>query len=532
MKKVLSSMLALTLCAGAFGFPVNVASADDETPALPATAAGTFKMAEGASVCVSDPGIRFRVEIADDVVETAKAADDFGFLVFPQEYLATAKANVEAGTAANYHDKFDGELVDDQVPADKAGTYGLYDYAEVSMTDEDLEAAVYTYAEDGKQYVNVIYQDEVVENRDVELTALAWYKNGETYTYAELNDSFSRSVAYVVQQEYIAGNYSRSGIMTGFPWLAGDTFEIRSGADMTELSAAVAAGETFENINFALTKTIAVGSKYVPVADNFAGTFNYDGNRLLMVDNENKPFAAVETEGEETLNVKSVATRSNSITKTEGYENISSKFIDASSVEFKFGKLGNMGAISYKNNQTFTNADTSTETVACVWFDAKGASGNVTAYLSCTSDWIYGRQSVDLIAAKELFTSIKFRMYVEFVDENGDYNPDLVWKKNYNIASASESLLSLSGYNDSASAATCFPMSQWFEFTVEIDDLMGITGVTASNYTTLGALADGSAITAEYQAVNGDVFLSKIYTRTRSNPGGVKFYFADCVFGQ
>ena len=523
MKKFLSSILALTLCVGAVGFPVNVAVADDgdSTPVQPTTAVDTFKMAEGASISITGAqGIRFRVEIGDDVVETAKAADDFGFLVFPQVYLATAVANVTAGTAENYHDKFDGELVENQVPADKAGTYGLFDYAEVSLSDEDLENAVYTDFDNGLQYVNVVMTDGVAENRDVELAAIAWYKTGENYTYADFNADFSRSITYVAQQEYIAGNYSRDGLKKAFPWLTSKAFEINSGADMKELALA-SQTETFEGFTFKLTKTVAVGSDYVPVAASFAGTFEYGNYALLMVDNANeKPFAAES----ETLNVEAVSTLSNATYGgyyyKSGYKKMPKEFIDASTTQFLYGNVNSNvdKAASVSGKTTKIVSGDVEEDVA--YFTIKGTTAsNATAFMSCTSAWHCDYrvnettagmkpEYSDLLAVKELFSAVKFRIYVEQAGTNGQ-----AW------ASPAAGVFNLSGYNGSSNK---FVFDEWIEYTVSIDDIIaavqtdGITAQLKNYYET--------ALGTDY--ADGYIALDKVYVKGCA----ITFYFADAVF--
>lgn len=522
--KLLSSTLALALGVSAFGFPVSVATAEDGEPTptpVPTTAADTFKMAEGASACISDPGIRFRVEIGDTVAETAKAADEFGFLVFPQEYLATAKANIEAGTADNYHDKFDGELEPGKVvPADKVGTYGLFDYVAVSISDEDFDNAVYTDPDNGLQYVNVVYQDEVLKNIDVELTALAWYKNGETYTYAELSDSFSRSVAYVAQQEYIAGNYNRAGLMNAFSWLATDDFEIRSGADMKELAVA-SQTEAFAGIKFKLTKTVAVGSDYVPVAASFAGTFEYGNYALLMVDNANeKPFAAES----ETLNVEAVSTLSNATRGgyyyKSGYKKMPKEFIDASTTQFLYGAVNNLfdkdASVSGKTRK-IVSGDVE-EDVAYFTIATTGTK-NTTAFMSCTSAWHCDYRVTattagmkpeysDLLAVKELFSAVKFRVYVEQAGTNGQ-----AW------ASPAAGVFSLSGYS---SGSNKFVFGEWIEYTVSIDDI--IAAVQKNGDTTQLQNYYATALGTNY--ADGYIALDKVYAKSCA----ITYYFADAVF--
>lgn len=546
MKKFLSSILALTLCVGAVGFPVNVAVADDgdPTPVQPTTAVDTFKMAEGASISITGAqGIRFRVEIGDDVVETAKAADDFGFLVFPQEYLATAVANVTAGTAENYHDKFDGELVENQVPADKAGTYGLFDYAEVSLSDEDLENAVYTDFDNGLQYVNVVMTDGVAENRDVELAAIAWYKTGDVYTYADFNADFSRSITYVAQQEYIAGNYSRDGLKKAFPWLTSKAFEINSGADMKELALA-SQTETFEGFTFKLARTIALGSDYVPVAESFAGKFDYNNKKIILVDVEaGKPFAAEN----EKLNQKS---ERNQLHQNwgEGYVNNSSKLIDATTARFwnsttyTDNDSETLGTVAMADqvkvltsehyNKTYASYDKATvdTTLLPDYVDYNGPaisySISTGVYLSVdTGEWtIPGKGSSlpveetlkeDFEALKEIFTVIKFRFYIA---------PDRGVCSDYRYQGIFNYKGTQTDVNGTMKTQHYWHLGYWQEWQISIDDFVDLCSNRGDN-----AGLKGKEITDEENGNWYNSYRLLPLSKMVKNAVNSTLYIGDCV---
>ncbi|MBO5240508.1 MAG: hypothetical protein J6B56_03695, partial [Clostridia bacterium] len=180
--KLTSATLALVLGVGALGLPLNAASANDAVDETPVETVdpGTFHMAEGASVRAGSQegkpaGIRFRVELGEDMVNTVQSAHDFGFLIFPHVYLETAVTNVTGGTAASYHVKADqngdGEVSDAEY---SANTYGLYDYVEVKkseIADWNWDNAIYVDDIDGKTYVNGVLGEVKAENVGLQFAA-------------------------------------------------------------------------------------------------------------------------------------------------------------------------------------------------------------------------------------------------------------------------------------------------------------------------------------------------------------------------
>ena len=233
--------------------PVNKAKAEGETDL-------TFKMLDEAYVRLDDPsGLRFRVEIGADMKTTIESADEFGFLIFPQVYLTYD------GVTEDYHTTLKDKVV-------------------VSTTDKaKIAESIYTDQKTGKYVANGVLHTVREANRTLDFAAIAFYKTGDAYVYADFNDTFSRDLTYLLQQTYINAANKRTEIVETFTWLTETTFAIANAEDLYELSAAVEAGETFQDIDFALTSDITVDCDYTPVASAFAGAFSYGDNTITII---------------------------------------------------------------------------------------------------------------------------------------------------------------------------------------------------------------------------------------------------------
>ena len=249
-------MFIVTLIVGVttLFMPLNKAKAEGEEQDL------TFQMLEEAYVRLEDPsGIRFRVEIGADMKTTIESADEFGFLIFPQVYLTYD------GLTEDYH-----------------GT--LHGYQEMKVaTAEEIASTIYTDQKTGKYVANGVLHTVKEANRALDFAAIAFYKTGDTYVYADFNSEFSRDLTYLAQQGYINNAEKRAEIAETFTWLTETTFEIANAQDLYELSAAVEAGATFQGIDFALTSDITVDCDYTPVASTFEGSFSYGDNTVTII---------------------------------------------------------------------------------------------------------------------------------------------------------------------------------------------------------------------------------------------------------
>jgi len=416
-KKLVSLSLAAMLCASVPAISANGAFATDGAPAgggepVPVED-NSFVVEETAAIRVSDPaGMRFYANIGADLVDDVQSADEFGFLIFPHAYLAEDE---NAGKADWQVKGIDGNA-----------EYGLWDYVKVSTTE--MDGLIYQRETDGKYCVNGVLHTVVDET--MEFAAIAYYvKDGEP-VYADFNKDFSRSLSYVAKWAYLNEPTKRTAIADTFDWFDDSEFTIDSGADLQRLSNVVRTDNTLAGLNFTLSKTIAVdGSTFTPVPAEFAGEWNWNARAILVIADEDPNTDDERAFVSDTYNKKATFSW---IDHRNGVAVMSSKLIDGATTKF-WSDASSPNYVENRVNETLpvdasvTDAENKEDYVnytgksAYITLGDNNGSKSTNHHLAVTTNsWalpsthttIAERGALELEAAKELYSSVKFRFYV------------------------------------------------------------------------------------------------------------------------
>ena len=223
-----------------------------------------FEMEQGAYIRIDTDnnknGIRFRAKFSDDVKANIESAKEYGFLVFPQQYLVGTKVTDYVKELSQYV----------KIVSDKT-----------------------SYVENGSNYLNCALVDILEANRSLEFTAVCYYiDNNGKYNYAHLDHNFSRSLTSLLSKAYINENAAvadkaqyRAELATAYDWFPSVNYpvEIDSANALSSIAQEVAAGETFDYVEFKLTENVNLGSDFTPIASTFNGTIDANKKEVTFL---------------------------------------------------------------------------------------------------------------------------------------------------------------------------------------------------------------------------------------------------------
>lgn len=257
--KILTATLAVSIVGGGVAL---LNQAENKT----VSAAGTFYMDTVAAVRIPDAevandvsGIRFYVHM-DETTKTQAQTNGYGFLVFPQRYLSTRNVNAQT---PNYHTQLNDN--------DESTT----DYIEITGDSKKF----YDDNGDGIWTSQAVIAPVNTENYNEAFTCVAYINDGNGgYTYATIDDTFSRTVLQVASAAYIEEEENRSALATAYGLGTTNPVQIADREDLELISAAVAAGETsFDGVGFKIMNDITLNDGYAPIPSAFTGSIDTNG---------------------------------------------------------------------------------------------------------------------------------------------------------------------------------------------------------------------------------------------------------------
>lgn len=258
-----------------------------------------FEMEQGAYIRIdtenNENGIRFRAKFSDDVKDKIESATEYGFLVFPQQYLVDSEVTDYATELKQYV----------KIVSDKS-----------------------SYVENGSNYLNCALVDIREYNRSLEFTAVCYYIDNGTYNYADLDHNFSRSLTSLLSKAYINENAkvadkaaNRKLLAQVYDWFPSINYpvQIDSASALSSIAEEVAAGETFNMVEFKLTENVYLGSEFTPIASTFNGTIDVDNKEVTFL--YGKEICADNTKVVNNTNIKSIPETTDSATEQWMTEN-------------------------------------------------------------------------------------------------------------------------------------------------------------------------------------------------------------------
>ena len=246
--KLLTASLAV---AAAFG---GVAALNPQTASA---STNKFEMDTVAAVRVDKQGIRFYAHF-DETTKAQAEQNGYGFLVFPQDYLKVGTADEITG---DYHTK-------------------LTKFVEIEGTK-----AIYQN-DDGVWTANGVITEVLETSFDIPFTCVAYIGNEtDGYTYATIDENFSRSSYQVASAAYIKEADKRATLLTTYKTKYGFGSDdkpvlIQDYKDLELISAAVTGGETFKDVQFVLNDNITLRNSYAPIPAAFEGTIDGNGKTV------------------------------------------------------------------------------------------------------------------------------------------------------------------------------------------------------------------------------------------------------------
>ncbi len=236
---------------------------------------GIFEMKDAAGIRLGDhSGIRFFVEM-DETHKAYAENNEYGFLVFPQEYLTTKLGN----NYENFYEDFHNNP--DVLKVIIEGTKNIYTYSE---TDYGAGNIVKTYA------ANAALLDVKENNFKIKFTCVAYVVDDQgKYIYA-INEDLGKSMQEVASKAYFdTENVDNEVLMatygeesTTFNYNLGSTDNpilITDAAQLSMISEEVEAGTTdYAGMNFQLASELTIDDDtYTPIAADFAGKIDTNG---------------------------------------------------------------------------------------------------------------------------------------------------------------------------------------------------------------------------------------------------------------
>lgn len=231
----------------------------------------TFQMENGASVRLSDEGIRFRAEMNQEKYQqiTENEKIKLYFVVAPAQFI-------------------DGK------------TDGKYAELEQKITIPVDESKI--YEEDGVYYANGVVTRVLEQNRLLAYKSVAYIadESGEAvqYTYTE-GTSAARSLYETLNMAIVDVKYDyASRILSAYEWFGASAENPVVIADKTEYSAilrSVNNGVSFENRYFKLSSDILVDSDADLLGENFKGTWTEDSKTAKVDKREEAKVNEIES---------------------------------------------------------------------------------------------------------------------------------------------------------------------------------------------------------------------------------------------
>ena len=248
-------LLVTAICFSVAGiFVVNGNAAKVNADETQTTQTSVFEMEEKASVRLAVPyGIRFRVKMSEDIKARIDAEGaTFGFLIFPHAYLGNITADYKTALKASVDISGDKEKI---------------------------------YEEGGYYWANGVLADIKEENLSLDFTSVCYIKEGETYTYAALSQTFKRNVTSVASTAFIKEKEQRSALTSAYAKLGTSAMPVRitSVEDLSVISDEVSnetAPETFSGVNFKLTCNVTIPENFIAIGKNFAGVIDADNHTI------------------------------------------------------------------------------------------------------------------------------------------------------------------------------------------------------------------------------------------------------------
>lgn len=248
-------LLVAAICFSVAGiFVVNGNAAKVNADETQTTQTSVFEMEEKASVRLAVPyGIRFRVKMSEDVkARIDSEGATFGFLIFPHAYLGNITADYKTALKASVDISGDKEKI---------------------------------YEEGGYYWANGVLADIKEENLSLDFTSVCYIKEGETYTYAALSQTFKRNVTSVASTAFIKEKEQRSALTSAYIKLGTSAMPVRitSVEDLSVISDEVSnetAPETFSGVNFKLTCNVTIPENFTAIGENFAGVIDADNHTI------------------------------------------------------------------------------------------------------------------------------------------------------------------------------------------------------------------------------------------------------------
>lgn len=231
----------------------------------------TFQMENGASVRLSDEGIRFRAEMNQEKYQqiTENEKIKLYFVVAPAQFI-------------------DGK------------TDGKYAELEQKITIPVDESKI--YEEDGVYYANGVVTQVLEQNRLLAYKSVAYIadERGEAvqYTYTE-GTSAARSLYETLNMAIVDVKYDyASRILSAYEWFGASAENPVVIADKTEYFAilrSVNNGVSFENRYFKLSSDILVDSDADLLGENFKGTWTEDSKTAKVDKREEAKVNEIES---------------------------------------------------------------------------------------------------------------------------------------------------------------------------------------------------------------------------------------------
>lgn len=246
LKRVLTTLTLTAVVAGFSGVALIVQAEDEPTPPC-------FEMQQTASARLTgSAGLRFKVKIDKSVYDKMGTQDvTVGMLIFP---------NTELSGVSD-------------------------DYANAITQKQDkilTQQSAYELEETG-YYMASATIDVAEQDFATEYSAIAYVKEGETYTYATFANQFARSVNYIIEEEVLTAPAKVDLVNEIYPKIGNETpISISDAGDYSIIAENVEKGETYSGIKFKVTDDFTMSGGYLSIGDGFEGVIDGNGKTVTV----------------------------------------------------------------------------------------------------------------------------------------------------------------------------------------------------------------------------------------------------------